>query len=419
MRRGKRRYLRRAVLLCAVIFLAMPGALAVYGAPGARTEEMTAQAERTEARADGDRERWQVEDPEAGLAPEIEAGWEDIDRFLREETSSGTPALSFSKLIKMLMNQDAGGAVTMLLDTAKESLLGEIRRSGHLAGQLLVLGMISAVFANFSEIFSENQISETGFFMMYLLAFTMLAASFYDSTRIAVRVLERQVALMKVLLPSYFLAVAWAGSSVTSAAWYEFVLFLIAAIQWLYLHMLTPLVRVFLLLVLAGNMTKEEMISHMTEFLQMVVCWGTRSLLGMVLGFQLIQGMVLPYADAVKSTGVQKLLQVIPGIGQGAGAVTKLVLGSGVLIKNTMGAAAVFLLLLISLIPLLKLAVLYLLYRAAAAVLEPVADQRFVRCIEGVADGQKMLLGLAAAGLLLFVLTIALICVGTNVSYLA
>ena len=36
-----------------------------------------------------------------------------------------------------------------------------------------------------------------------------------------------------------------------------------------------------------------------------------------------------------------------------------------------------------------------------------------------VADAQRLLLGIAASGLLLFVITIALICLGTNVSYLA
>lgn len=91
--------------------------------------------------------------------------------------------------------------------------------------------------------------------------------------------------------------------------------------------------------------------SKLTDMVKAGVEWGTKSLIGIVLGFQVIQGLVLPYADSVHTAGVQKLLQVIPGIGQGAGAVTKIVLGSGVLIKNTMGAAAVIILVLVSLVP--------------------------------------------------------------------
>lgn len=114
---------------------------------------------------------------------------------------------------------------------------------------------------------------------------------------------------------------------------------------------------------------------------------------------------------------MQKLLQAIPGVGDGAGAVTKMVVGTGVLVKNTMGAAGVAVLIAVSLTPLLKLAVLLGLYQAVAGILQPIGDRRLTACMGSVADGQKILLGLAASGLVLFVVTIALVCVGTNGAY--
>jgi len=132
----------------------------------------------------------------------------------------------------------------------------------------------------------------------------------------------------------------------------------------------------------------------------------------------MLQGMVLPYADAVQATGLQKILQVIPGIGNGAGAAAKVLLGSGVLIKNTMGAAAVAVLAILSVTPLLKLGLLMMIYKMTAALLQPVGDRRLVNCIAAVADGQRTLLGMALSGLLLFVVTIALVCAGSSVAYL-
>ena len=345
--------------------------------------------------------------------------WMEIDRFLERQTEKPLQELSFSNLMKELMAGNGKAAGAMLLSFIKDNLLYEISRGGQIVGQLLALGLIGAVFANFSDIFTGSQISETGFFMTYLLAFTILAAGFSESVTIAKDVLEKQMDFMRALIPSYFMTVAWAGGSISSAAWYEVVLFLITAVQWLYLSLLMPVTRVYILLVMAGHMGKEDMLSKLTDLLKTAVQWGTRSLIGIVLGFQVIQGMVLPYADSVRSAGVQKLLQVIPGVGQGAGAVTKMILGSGVLIKNTMGAAAVIILAVLSLVPVIKLLILLLLYRGVAAVMQPVCDKRLVACISSVADGQKLLLGLVASALMLFVLTIALICAGTNVSYLA
>lgn len=345
--------------------------------------------------------------------------WSELDRFLKNETGGDQAGITFSGLMKELLSGNGRETVRRALKIMKETLTGQVAHGSQLAGQLLALGLIGAVFANFSNIFTSSQISETGFFMTYLLAFTILAAGFSGSISIAKEVLEKQMEFLKALVPAYFLTVAWAGGSLSSVAWYEVVLFLISAVQWLYISLLVPVTRIYILLVMAGHITKEDMLSKLTDLLRTAVQWGTKSLIGLVLGFQVIQGMVLPYADSVKSAGVVKLLQVIPGIGQGAGAVTKLVLGSGVLIKNTMGAAAVVILLLVSLVPIIKLAILLLLYRGVAAVMQPVCDKRLVACISSVADGQKLLLGLVTSSLLLFVITIALICASTNVSYLA
>lgn len=349
----------------------------------------------------------------------LQDDWQELDQFLQQETGQAGNGYTFTEMIKLLMKGEGKAVARSMLGTLKEYLLAEISQGGKIVAQLLALGLIGAVFSNFSDIFTGSQLSETGFFMTYLLSFVILAAGFSDSVEIARQVMEKQVEFINVLIPSYFLTVAWAGGSLTSVAWYEVVLFLIAAVQRFYLNILMPATRIYILLVMAGNMAREDMLSRLTGLLKSGVEWGIRSLLGVVLGFQVIQGMVLPFADSVQTAGVQKLLKIIPGVGQGADAVTKLILGSGVLIKNTMGAAAVLILLLVSLVPVLKLAVLLFLYRAVAAVMQPVCDKRLVACISSVADGQKLLLSLVIATLLLFVITIALICAGTNVSYLA
>lgn len=355
---------------------------------------------------------------ENGKFRQVTDSWETIDEFLQKQNGTGA-SFSFSDLAKALMEGEGRLAGQMLLEAAKKGVLGEIKNGWHLAGQLLAIGTVGAVFSSFTRIFSGSQTAETGFFLTYLLAFTVLASCFFESIKIAAEALEKQVTFMRLLLPSYAMAVAWSGASLSAAAWYEALLFLIGVVQWLYCSLLLPAVRVYVLLVMAGNLMREDMLSKMTGLLRGGLQWGTRSLIGLVLGFQLLQGMVLPYADSVKSSGLRHLLQAIPGIGQGTEAAVKVVLGSGVLIKNTMGAAAAAVLLFISLTPVVKLGILFIFCRGAAAVLEPVADARLVGCISGVADGQRIVLGLVVSGMLLFVVALALICGGTNVSYMA
>ena len=98
---------------------------------------------------------------------------------------------------------------------------------------------------------------------------------------------------------------------------------------------------------------------------------------------------------------------------------TQMVIGSGVLVKNTMGAAGVVVLVIITLIPMLKLVILMILYQCVAAVPQPVCDKRIVSCISDMARGHKILLSIAASAIVLFVVTVAVVCASTNVTYYA
>ena len=94
-----------------------------------------------------------------------------------------------------------------------------------------------------------------------------------------------------------------------------------------------------------------------------------------------------------------------------------MVVGSGVLIKNGIGAAALVVILVLCAVPVVKLTVLTLMYRLAAAVIQPISDPRMVRCVSSVGDGIQMLLKTACSAALLFFITIALVCSFTNAAY--
>lgn len=345
--------------------------------------------------------------------------FQDIQDFINEQKAETGWNLSFQEVMQDLMAGRLVQVFEKFLGAIKNTLFAEIRNGGVLMGQIIILGIFGAVFTNFSSVFNGSQISETGFFVTYLLLFTFLTASFFQSITIATEVVENILEFMKVLMPTYFLAVAFAGGSVSSVAMYEFTLWIITMAQWVIGSGLIPLVRVYMILVLAGHISKEEIISNLTELLEQIIGWGLKTLIGVVLGFHVIQGLVLPYVDAVKNSAVQKLIGLIPGIGQGASAVTQMILGSGVLIKNTMGMAAIVILLVMVAVPVMKLVILMLLYRCVAAVLEPVCDKRLVSCVTAAARGHKLLLNMVMAAALLLIITVAVVCAGTNVSYYA
>ena len=339
----------------------------------------------------------------------------EIEQFIRGQGLG--ESVSFQNLVERLMAGDLTGLCSQLLSGLQSALFQEIGSGGRILGQILALGIFAAVFTSFSGLFQENQVSETGFFAAYLLLFTLLMTGLTQSIQVAAKAAGDIMQFMKAMMPAYFLAVALAGGSISAAAMYEFTMGLAGVSQWLLITVMIPLIRLELLMKMTGNMVKEETLSRLNDLLDQVIRWGMKVLLGVVVGFHVVQGLLLPYADSLKNGAAQKLVGMIPGIGQGAAAAAQMILGSGVLLKNAVGMAGAVVVFLILAVPMLKILVLMLFYQCAAAILEPICDKRIISCISAAARGHQLLLQIVLTAALLFLITVSLVCAGTNVSY--
>ena len=359
-------------------------------------------------------EDWDEQARELGIGEDLAA----IEEFLKENLDAPEQAgLSFGELIALLLSGDLRAILQKVGYFLANALGAEVAFGSRLLLQVAVIGIFGAVFGNFSCAFSGGNVSEAGFFVTYLLLFSYLGASFFSSLSIAQTVLEQGLSFLKLLMPAYFMAAAFAGGSLSAAALYEAMSAGAALIQWLCGGILLEAVKVDALLVLAGHITREELLEKLRELLEQGVSWSLKTLVGLVLGMQLLTGLVTPYADSAKQAGVRKVFEMIPGIGQGAGALAQLVLGSGVLVKNSIGAAGVLVLVVIALIPVLKLLLLMVSCQLAAALMQPVCDRRIVSCVSGIAKAHALLLWVVLTSLLIQVLSIALTCAATNVNY--
>lgn len=365
---------------------------------------------------DGNRSGGRDQDLEIpGLSDLPDLGLGEIQEFLDSRQEAGQ--LSFSGLMEDLVKGDLSGLTARLITAFQETVAAEFRGSIHFLARAVALGIVGAVFAQVAAVFPESKIAETGAFITYLLTFICLAASFFTGVDTVGAMVEMVLEFMELLLPAFFLAVAWAGGSLSGAALYGSVVGAMGGAGFLCKTVVIPLIKVYVLLVMAGNLSGDGFVTRLTKGVESGIGWTLKAGAGLVLGLQMVQTMILPYADSVKRAGLQKLVSAIPGVGAGAEAMLQVTVGSGVLLKNTIGGAAVAVLALLAAVPVVKLLFFLLLYRGAAALMEPVCDKRIVACADGMGKAHGLLLETALAVVLLFSISIALICGATNAVY--
>ncbi|MCI8504801.1 MAG: sporulation protein [Lachnospiraceae bacterium] len=324
-------------------------------------------------------------------------------------------APSFSDLVESLVSGKAGEILGKLPSLLAESLFSEINASRSSLGHILLIAAFGTLFSGLAVSFQDKQAGETGFYVTYLLLLSLLLAAFSEAAQIAADTVSHIMEFMSALIPAFTLSVAAAGKPLTSVFSYEFVMVAISIAERVFQIIFIPGIQVYVVLMLVNHISKEDILTKMTELLEILLSWGLKTLIGLIVGYGMVQSMVIPMADSVKTGTLTKLLAAIPGIGGSAGAAASLVTGTACLIKNGIGTAALIVLVLLAAVPVMKLAVLTVLYHGAAAMIQPVADERVTECLAGVAGAVRLLLKLTAAAAGMFLLIIGVVCAFTSI----
>lgn len=149
----------------------------------------------------------------------------------------------------------------------------------------------------------------------------------------------------------------------------------------------------------------------MAELLDVAVNWGLKTLLGAIVGLQIVRNMVSPVMDAMKRSAVGKAAECDSRHWKCSDRCNRLVLTSAVMVRNSFGAVIVILLLLIGAGPIIHYGSLSLVYRFLAAIAQPISDKRVVGALSTMGEGCAMLLKLLLTAEVLCVLTFLIVVV--------
>ena len=290
----------------------------------------------------------------------------------------------------------------------------EMKNEKEMIWKLLLIILIAAVLAEFADVFGDGQVGSISFYIVYLALFMILMENFTRLGNVLSQRLMGLVNFMKVLSPAYFMTVTASTGAATAAVFYEGVLLMVWAIQWLLVNLFLPVINLSVLLKMVNHLSKEEMLSKMAELLDVAVSWGLKTLLGTVVGLQIVRNMVSPVIDTLKRSAIGKTASAIPGIGNAVTAVTELVLTSAVMVRNSLGVVIVILLLVIGAGPVIHYGSLSLIYRFLAALAQPVSDKRVVGALTTMGEGCVLLLKLLMTAEVLCMLTFLIVIAGVS-----
>ena len=317
--------------------------------------------------------------------------------------------ICFQDIVETLMQGNLQETGMKILSYVKDQISYEFRANKTNLVHILFIAITAAVFTNFSNALQNKQVGEISFYILYMLLITMSLNSF----RIAVSGIEEKMEnileFMKVLCPGYLLSVVFAAGSSSALMFYNFILVLIYLVEIVVFRFLLPIINLYIMIQVMNYMLEEEVLSEFAELVKKGIQWSLKSLIGIVIGVNVVQGLLGPAMDTLKKSAWTKSLTAIPGIGNTFGSVTDVIFGTAVLIKNGIGMAGAIVIVGICLMPIIQTALLTFLYKLVAAMIQPISDSRITGCISSVSEGYELLLQIIITTMILFLITIAVV----------
>ena len=343
---------------------------------------------------------------------EIEAMDQDIDEICGKYQT--TQKISFREILSLLMEGNVDKAVTLSIQQFYEALFSEILVNKELIIRLLIIVVIAAIFRNYSSILKMSYVGEQGFYVTYLFIAVLLIQSFSLVYGIAEETIYYINDLMKCMLPAFYLSLMFCSGLTTSHMVNTMFLSMLVFVEEILLKIILPAIRIYFLITLLNQLNKEDSFSKLAGLLKQGIHFVLKTITTGIIGLNVVKSMLIPVYENAKYNVLQKGLSVIPG-GSTLTGLSSILVGAGMLIKNSVGITVVLILIVCSGVPLLKMFAFYIVYKVITALVQPISDNRILTGIQGISDSTGILIRATSTSLVLSILSIAIVILTTNV----
>ncbi|MDE5866758.1 MAG: stage III sporulation protein AE [Lachnospiraceae bacterium] len=290
-----------------------------------------------------------------------ESLWQEMDLDAAEDSFKAMfPEYHFDgKQVLSLIAQGkimaaVSALISGLVDTVKAQF-GEIRT---LFVMILILGITAALFSNFADVFQNHQVSDIAFYFIYLMLITVLIKSFGNAASIVKEMLNQLITFIQLFIPAYILTIGTASGAASAVAYYQLFLMAVYIIEKIYISILVPMVYCFALLGVINGIWMEEKLNLLLDLLHKLIGSCIKITFAIITGLSMMQSMISPIMDALETSALKKAVSAIPGIGNLTEGVFEMVVGSAVLIKNSIGIYITLVMLFICALPIIKILLL-------------------------------------------------------------
>lgn len=248
-----------------------------------------------------------------------------------------------------------------------------------------------------------------------LMTMAFLVTDLREHTQLCMETVESMADWMQRLFPVLITLLAAVGGTASSAFYQPAMMAAAGSMTTLVRHVAMPLTTGMAMLTMVGGLSENLRVSRLCRLLRQAACWTLGFGFTVFIGVMTVQGVSAASVDGISiRTAKYALDNFIPIVGGMFADTVDTLVGCSLVVHNAVGVLGLLMLLGMLMTPLLRTVMTLLLYRASAALLQPVADGPLCRAIGGYGDVFTLLFTIElSVGAMFLVLVAQVIAVGS------
>lgn len=321
----------------------------------------------------------------------------------------GEKGIDFYEYVLGFVKGEKKLSVSQIVSDGEKLVKGQVEKNKSIWGRCFILALLSVFFSNLAMLFQNEMVGKTGAYIGFVWIVALLLVVFRDVFQETGQVLENIVLFMKALLPVYFMTITVSGGYETAATGYETALLGVVVTEMMIGRVFYNFIKMYFFLAMLNYIGFSNKLKQMLDFLENLVRWGMKAILGGMFGINVLQGMLGPAMDRMKENVIVKTGGAVPVVGDAFSGAAELALSVGCLLRNSVGVAGIIVLFVLTCAFVMKIVVYMIIFRVEAAVLQFVGGESIAECFVYVSKAAGLLCWICLASVLLFAVTIVVL----------
>lgn len=285
----------------------------------------------------------------------------------------------------------------------------ELRLSMELLSKILIITLISTILTNLQNSFEDSSISEMANYVTYILISILVIASFSGVMDMATITVNRMVNFMQILLPMLLTLLVLTGGPSARILFHPMILATVNIVGVMIKNIIFPLIYFSFIVSIVSNLSKRVELGKLSELARQIITFIISAAFTIFIGILTIYGLSTKIDGITIRTAKFAVDKFVPVVGGFLSDAVDAVIGSSTILKNGIGIIGLIVIALIILAPLIKVAVLLLVYKLIGAIIEPIASPNIVKFFTDISKTLLLILISMVSITIMFFITITII----------